>query len=545
MTLTRSLWEASKAYAILLAEHPSMHSPSFRPLLALGTASMVAACGGRGGDTPASPVTVTSILVTPPAASIAQGTTVQLTATPRDVRGNALSGRAIVWSSSNVGIATVTLTGLVAGLSAGGPIAVTATSEGKTGAAQVTVTAPPVASVTVSPATASVTVGGMTQLVATLRDAGNNVLAGRSIVWSTSSAAIATVSAAGLVSGVAAGGPVAVRATSEGISGAAQITVTAPVTGGPYVSPRSYQTAVLDGYVVADPTRMRTLAIRIRRPVGAPPPLPLVIFSPGGGANPQGHMTHEEWGTRLASAGYAVIHMAHPAGEPSAHCAPLRIPAVECDSVSIASGATLGPIWYQRPRDATAVINDLSAIEAATGARFDFSRIAIAGHSGGAHTVMSTSGTAVDWSASVKRVIYREPRIRAFLANSPQGIGIFGMSPASWDSISPPVMVTTGRADSGGATDDPTLRLHPFQHMPAPDKYQLYVDSPDAVHNVFGLNAATGAGDRPLTKLEEYVFASGLAFLDAYVRELPPARAWLRSREIEGWSAGVAKISWK
>ncbi len=317
------------------------------------------------------------------------------------------------------------------------------------------------------------------------------------------------------------------------------------VTGMPYVSPNSYQTGVFDGYAVSDPARGRSFAIRIRYPVGAPAPLPLVIFSPGGGPNPVGHLTHEEWGTRLASVGYAVIHMAHPLGDPSGHCTPLGIPAAECDSASIASGSTLGAIWYQRPRDASAVIDDLTAIEAASGARFDRSRIAIARHSGGAHTVMSTSGTALDWSASVTGVIYREPRIKAFLANSPQGIGVFGMAATSWDSIGSAVMVTTGAADSAPATADPATRLHPFQYMPPPDKYQLYLDSPDAVHNVFGLNADSGAGDRPLTQLEEYVWVSGLAFLDAYVRGLASARAWLESQEIDGWSAGVAEISRK
>ncbi len=317
------------------------------------------------------------------------------------------------------------------------------------------------------------------------------------------------------------------------------------VTGSPYASPDSYQTSVFDGYTVSDLARSRSFAIRIRYPLGAPAPLPLVIFSPGGGPNPVGHLTHEEWGTRLASVGYAVIHMAHPLDDPSDHCEPLGIPPAECDSASITSGTTLGAIWYERPRDASAVIDDLAGIEAASGARFDRSRIGIAGHSGGAHTVMSTAGTALDWSPSVTKIIYREPRILAFLANSPQGIGVFGVTTTSWDSIGSPVMVTTGAADSAPATPDPATRLHPFQYMPPPDKYQLYLDSPDAVHNVFGLNAAEGAGDRPLTQLEEYVWVSGLAFLDAYVREFAPARAWLESRQIERWSAGVATISRK
>jgi len=320
---------------------------------------------------------------------------------------------------------------------------------------------------------------------------------------------------------------------------------TPPETGNPYVSPNSYETAVFEGYTVQDPARSRSFAIRIRYPVGAPAPLPLVLFSHGGGPNPQGHLANEEWGTRLAAVGYAVIHMAHPLDDPANHCASLGIPPTECDPASISAESTLGAIWYHRPRDASAVVDDLDAIEAATGLRFNRSQIALAGHSGGAHTVMSAAGAAVDWSASVRGVVYREPRIVAFLALSPQGIGIFGMSADSWDGIRAPVMVTTGAADSGGATDDPALRLHPFQYMPPPDKYQLYLDSADAIHKVFGLNVEEGAGDRPLTQLEEYVWVSSLAFLDAYVRGYPAAQAWLGSRAIEGWSAGVAVISRK
>jgi predicted dienelactone hydrolase len=271
----------------------------------------------------------------------------------------------------------------------------------------------------------------------------------------------------------------------------------------------------------------------------------VVIFSPGGGPNPVGHLTHEEWGTRLASVGYAVIHMAHPLDDPSGHCAPLGIPPAECTETAITSGTTVGAIWYDRPRDASAVIDNLAGIEAASGARFDRSRIGIAGHSGGAHTVMSTAGIALDWSPSVRGVVYREPRIRAFLANSPQGVGDFGVTATSWASIAPPVMVTTGAADSAPATPDPAARLQPFERMPPPDKYQLYLDSPGAVHNVFGLNAAEGAGNRPLTPLEEYVWVSGLAFLDAYVRGFAAARAWLQSQQVEGWSEGVATISRK
>jgi hypothetical protein len=87
----------------------------------------------------------------------------------------------------------------------------------------------PVASVTVSPGTPSILVGTAVQLSATTRDAQGSTLSGRPITWRSSAEAVATVNATGLVTGVSAGGPVTMTATSEGQSGSAQVTVTAPV----------------------------------------------------------------------------------------------------------------------------------------------------------------------------------------------------------------------------------------------------------------------------------------------------------------------------
>jgi uncharacterized protein YjdB len=87
--------------------------------------------------------------------------------------------------------------------------------------------ATPVASVTVAPTSASVLVGQTATLTATLKDANGNVLTGRAITWTTSSASVASVSAAGVVTGVSAG-TATITATSEGKSASATVTVTAP-----------------------------------------------------------------------------------------------------------------------------------------------------------------------------------------------------------------------------------------------------------------------------------------------------------------------------
>src|SRR5262249_44379833 len=91
----------------------------------------------------------------------------------------------------------------------------------------ITVQQTPVATVTVSLGTTSIAGGATRQATATLTDAIGNVLTGRSIAWSSSNTAAATVSSSGLVTGVAAGSANIV-ATSEGKSGSAPITVTNP-----------------------------------------------------------------------------------------------------------------------------------------------------------------------------------------------------------------------------------------------------------------------------------------------------------------------------
>src|SRR6266513_1521652 len=53
-------------------------------------------------------VAVASVTVSPATASRQVGQTVQLTATPRDASGTALTGRVVTWASSNPAIATVT-----------------------------------------------------------------------------------------------------------------------------------------------------------------------------------------------------------------------------------------------------------------------------------------------------------------------------------------------------------------------------------------------------------------------------------------------------
>src|SRR2546430_14591281 len=80
-----------------------------------------------------------------------------------------------------------------------GSATITATSEGQSGTAAITVTNVPVNSVTVTPASASIQQGQTIQLTATPKDANGNPLTGPTITWSSSNTAVATVNPGGFV----------------------------------------------------------------------------------------------------------------------------------------------------------------------------------------------------------------------------------------------------------------------------------------------------------------------------------------------------------
>jgi protocatechuate 3,4-dioxygenase beta subunit len=103
--------------------------------LRVWTAILLAACGSDTGPA----ATVASVTVSPAASPVAAGSTIQLTATPKDANGVALTGRPVTWSTNAPAIATVDANGLVSGKSPG-TATITATSEGKGGSTNVTVT---------------------------------------------------------------------------------------------------------------------------------------------------------------------------------------------------------------------------------------------------------------------------------------------------------------------------------------------------------------------------------------------------------------------
>ena len=205
--------------------------------VALGSTQVAASAGGKSGigTVTVEKTPVSSVVVTPPHVDATPGAQKQLTAVVYDAAQNALAGRAVTWSTSNVDIATVDANGTVAAKSPG-TATITAISEGKSGTATITVSEGSVATVTVAPSPLSMSVGQTTQFTVTLKDAVGGVLNGRAVSWSSSNSAVATVSSQGLVTAVAPG-TATITATSEGKSGSASITVAKVAVGSVTIQP--------------------------------------------------------------------------------------------------------------------------------------------------------------------------------------------------------------------------------------------------------------------------------------------------------------------
>jgi uncharacterized protein YjdB len=206
--------------------------------VAVGTATISAANGGMTGTAtltvtmtnpppPPPNATLTSIAVSPTNPMLGIGETKQfsVTGTYNDGSTKDLTG-ATTWSSSMTGTATITAAGLATAV-AKGTTTITATSNGMSASTTLTVTAPAMLkTITVTPANPTVAKGTTVQLTATgSYDDGTTKDLTATATWSSATTTVATVSAAGLATGVAKG-PSVITATSGAVSGTTMVTVT-------------------------------------------------------------------------------------------------------------------------------------------------------------------------------------------------------------------------------------------------------------------------------------------------------------------------------
>jgi predicted dienelactone hydrolase len=232
-----------------------------------------------------------------------------------------------------------------------------------------------------------------------------------------------------------------------------------------------------------DEARQRAVPVRLYWPEGAGP-VPLVVVSHGIGGSRQGY---SYLGEHFAANGMASLHLQHVGSDRSLWAGnPVSLVGRLQDAVQEREA-------LERVKDLSFALDKLLADER-FGARIDRARIAAAGHSYGANTVMLAAGARVQRAG--RPLELRDPRVRAaVLLSAPPFYGE-AEPKAILRSITLPTLHIT-------ATED-IIRI-PGYYSPASDRIAVFdgVGSPVKVlavfeggsHSIFTNRAGTGGAE--------------------------------------------------
>lgn len=198
--------------------------------LGVGSSTIIAEIDQRQGQVGVivTLIPIGTVTLTPTTVSMFRGEQRQLTLTSTDSTGATITnyqGRSVVFNSTNLPVVQPSAQGVIFAADSGQANITATVDQVTSNIVAVTVSLVPVNNVTVSPNPASVKIGFTQQFIAVLRDSNGNILIGRPITWSVSDTSKATITAAGVLNAIAAGG-ITVTAIAEGVSGSATVTIT-------------------------------------------------------------------------------------------------------------------------------------------------------------------------------------------------------------------------------------------------------------------------------------------------------------------------------
>ena len=224
--------------------------------IAPGTARVMASIDGVTGEETIQVYVpfVATVSVRLDSVRVVAGSRVQALARAFDNTGKEIPGHTVQWAvAGNPSVASITAGGLITTL-AKGSATIEATVDSVTGSATIEVIAisvGPVAAVTVALDSANAKVGSTVRGTALAVDAIGDVIVGRPVEWAiVGSPAVATVSAQGVVTAVAAGS-IHVSATIEGVSGLALLSVLDPPPNEAAILPELPRVRLTTTYVPA------------------------------------------------------------------------------------------------------------------------------------------------------------------------------------------------------------------------------------------------------------------------------------------------------
>jgi serine/threonine-protein kinase len=171
--------------------------------------------------------TVASVRIGGARSGLEPGNQLVLSATALDASGGALSGGAVRWTSSDESVGRVTSDGSFTAL-APGSVMVTASVGGASGSTTIDVGSASIASLSVEPASLSLTQGERAVLAAAARGRDQRPVDAGTVTWRSDAPGVASVSASGEVQAVGPGSAT-ITASAGGTSTAVRVSVAAPV----------------------------------------------------------------------------------------------------------------------------------------------------------------------------------------------------------------------------------------------------------------------------------------------------------------------------
>ena len=164
--------------------------------------------------------------------------------------------------------------------------------------------------------------------------------------------------------------------------------------------------------------------------------------------------------------------------------------------------------------------------------KLDRRHIGVGGHSFGANTAQLIGGAKAYLPLAGGEKSFTDDRASAVLLMSGQGPGEM-LTEKSWQDFRRPMLVMSGSADGPTRTGHPAeWRKQPYELSPPGDKYLVWISGLD--HGYGGITGGNLSGrNQPNDDHIRYTKIATLAFWDAYLKDSQPARAFLKSNQLE------------
>lgn len=314
-----------------------------------------------------------------------------------------------------------------------------------------------------------------------------------------------------------------------------------------------------------DAQRNKDIDLVIEYPSRGEGPFPVIVFSHGFGASNKDYVGLTEY---WAGHGYVCIKPSHAdAGKLRELVRAQMQERREARQQGREVDRTIGEAiwdsqtvadWRDRVRDVTFILDSFDALEQRypeLKGKLDRNRIAVAGHSYGAFVAMLLAG--VEPVRDGKPIELRDPRVKAIVAMSPQGLSSArGLSAESFRNVKIPVMYMTGDRDRGALEGEtPEWRRTAFDNTPAGDTYFVLINGASHLSFAGGFSLPTAEEDQldrmdqqnPYTRnpqvrsrgenrlmqqrgVFDNIKIAAVAFFDAYLKNAPEAREYLDTK---------------